>query len=182
MNMNDEQIVESKNDESQESPKTSAADPIETFKKEAADYKDGWQRALSDYQNLQKEVARQRSEWATMSELQILEEFLPVYSNFKKAFASGTIHDTWNTTQAGWVKGIEYIMKQFADVLRNHGIEEMKTVGELFDASKHEIVGEELSEEPEHVILREIDTGYTMKGKVIKVAKVVVAKHDTRDT
>jgi molecular chaperone GrpE len=175
MNMNDEQIAESKNDESQEPPKTSAADPIETLKKEAADYKDGWQRALYDYQNLQKEVARQRSEWATMSELQILEEFLPVYSNFKKAFES-------NKEDTSWSKGIGFIMKQFGDVLRNHGIEEMKTVGELFDASKHEIVGEELSEQPEHVILKEIDTGYTMKGKVIKVAKVVVAKHDTRDT
>lgn len=174
INMNDEQIAQQKNDESQEPPKTSAADPIEALKKEAADYKDGWQRALSDYQNLQKEVARQRSEWATMSELQVLEEFLPVYGNFKKAFSNEQL--AMNNEQQNWVKGIGYIMKQFADVLRNHGIEEMKTVGELFDASKHEIVGEESSEEPEHVILKEIDTGYTMKGKVIKVAKVIVAK------
>ncbi len=109
-----------------------------------------------------------------MSELQVLEEFLPVYGNFKKAFSNEQL--AMNNEQQNWVKGIGYIMKQFADVLRNHGIEEMKTVGELFDASKHEIVGEESSEEPEHVILKEIDTGYTMKGKVIKVAKVIVAK------
>lgn len=157
----------------------SSVDPLAALEKQCQEYKQGWQRALSDYQNLQKEVARQRAEWVAMSESHVLEEFLPIYSNFKKAFAGSTIHDTWNTIQAGWVKGIEYIMKQFGDALKSHGIEEIKTVGELFDASKHETVGEEESEEPEHTVVKEVEVGYMMKNTVIKVAKVIVAKHDT---
>ncbi len=134
------------------------------------DYKAKWMRALSDYQNLQKETVLQRSEWVRMSELQIIEEFLPVYSNFKKAFAAGT-------EQSGWAKGIEYIMKQFCDVLKAHGVEEIKTTGEMLDTNLHEAVGEEESGTVESgMIIREVDTGYKMKDKIVRVAKVVVAK------
>jgi molecular chaperone GrpE len=148
----------------------------ETLKKECADYKSGWQRAVADYQNLQKETSRQRADWAAMSEAQILEAFLPVYDNFKKAFAAtpGTINDEPGTNQ--WAKGIGFIMKQFGDILKAHGVEEIKTVGELFDATQHEAAGEEDSEEKSHTIIREVDGGYVMKGKVLKVAKVIIAK------
>ena len=136
------------------------------------EYKEKWQRALADYQNLLKETARQREAWATMSERGLLEEFLPVYSNFKKAFSvqrSGNSDDSW-------AKGIGFIMKQFGDVLKAHGIEEIKTVGEMFDAVRHEAVGEEESDQPEHTIIREVESGYTMNDQVIKVAKVIVSK------
>lgn len=138
------------------------------LEKECLEYKTGWQRAVADYQNLQKEVARQRGEWAAMGETQIISEMLPVYDNFKKAFAAAHTEDNW-------AKGIGFIMKQMSDVLKNHGIEEIPTVGESFNAARHESVGEEISEQPEHSILREVDGGYTMRGKVLKVAKVILA-------
>ncbi len=142
------------------------------------DYKSKWMRALSDYQNLQKETAIQRSEWVRMSELQVIEEFLPVYSNFRKAFAvTGNNESGIMNQESSWGKGIGYIMKQFGDVLKAHGVEEIKTTGEVLDTAKHEAVGEEESEEVESGrIVREVETGYMMKGKVVRVAKVVVAK------
>lgn len=144
--------------------------------KKCEEYKLGWQRALADYQNLQKETSSRRGEWAQMSKLQILEEFIPVYDNFKKAFASKTA-DGWNREQENWAMGIQFIMKQFGDVLKNHQIEEIKTVGERFDTARHEAVGEEAVDGKEAgVILREAEGGYTLGGRVVKVAKVIVAK------
>jgi molecular chaperone GrpE len=139
----------------------------------AAEYRLGWQRALADYHNLQKEVAKQKAEWAALSELQILEEFIPVYDHFKKAFA---FSGTGDAQFENWKKGIGFIMKQFADILKAHSIEEILTVGQQFDPSRHEIVGEEESDKKEHEIIREIDGGYTLKGRVVKVAKVIVSK------
>jgi molecular chaperone GrpE len=134
-------------------------------------------RAIADYQNLQKETALQRGEWVRMSELQIIEEFLPVYSNFRKAFAHANEGSGIKDQGSSWLKGIEYIMKQFGDVLKAHGVEEIKTVGEMLDTTKHEAVGEEEVEDVEPgKIIREVETGYMMKGKVVRVAKVVVAK------
>lgn len=141
--------------------------------REDNEFKDKWLRAQADYKNLQKEIADRRGEWAAMSEAQILEDFLPVYDNFCKAFA----HEIKNGEKdfENWKKGIEYIMQQFWTVMKNHGIEKIETVGKMFDPNIHEAVGEEKEEgKKEHEIIREVDGGYTMNGKVIKVAKVIV--------
>ena len=142
----------------------------EKNKSDAEEYKNGWQRALADYKNLQRETEQRRSEWAQMSEQQILEEFIPVYDNFKKAFAVEGVNDNWR-------QGIGYIMKQFGDVLKNHNIEEIKTVGEKFDPNLHDASGEEEVEGKESgEIIREISGGYKMGNRVIRAARVVVTK------
>jgi molecular chaperone GrpE (heat shock protein) len=152
---------------------------------ECAEYKQGWQRAVADYKNLQKETSERRQLLLEMSEQQILEEFIPVYDNFKKAF-NHKKQETSNKEQDSWVIGIGHIMKQFESILKAHKVEEIKTVGEKFDPKFHETVGEEEAPSttlgvsaalPEHgTILKEVDGGYMMNGRVIKVAKVIIAK------
>lgn len=137
------------------------------------EYKSGWMRAQADYQNLQKEVERKRSEWVKMSEVQILEDFIPVYDNFKKAFN----HEVSAEKFEGWKKGIEYIMKQFGDILNRYSVETIKTVGEKFNPELHEAVGEEEKEGTDAgMIVREVDSGYKSGERVIKCAKVIVSK------
>jgi molecular chaperone GrpE len=146
------------------------------LKKQMEEYKIGWQRALADYQNLQKETAARRAELVSLSEQQIVEDFIPVYDNFKKAFdAKGT--GEWSKEQESWVVGIQYIRKQFADILKKYNVEEIKTVGAKLDTRYHEAAAEEEAEGKESgTIIREIDGGYTMGGRVIKVARVIIAK------
>lgn len=146
----------------------------EKLELECAEYKAGWQRALADYKNLQTEIEKRRGEWAQMSEMHVLEDFLPVYENMKKAISME--HETWNTEQENWRKGIEHIMAQFNSVLKAHGLEEIKTVDEQLDLKFHETVGEEESDKPAGTILKEVETGYVMGERVIKAAKVIVAK------
>lgn len=158
----------------------------EKSKKEAEEYKAGWQRATADYQNLKSEVEKMRGEWVRMSEQQILEDFIPVYDNFKKAFAHHPDLNEDDKKVKGWIDGIGFIMKQFESVLKNHEVEEIITVGEIFNPELHEAVGEAHEPESEDsvqdknleegTILSEVETGYVMKGKVIKVAKVIVNK------
>src|SRR3989338_695896 len=142
---------------------------------ELDEYKQGWQRALADYKNLQKEINEKRAEWAQMSELQVVQDFLPIYDNFKKAFNNEQVK--MNNDQGGWVTGIKYIMKQFGDVLKEHKVEEIKTVGEQFDPKLHEAAGEEVidGKDPGEIV-REVEGGYKMGERVIKVAKVIIAK------
>lgn len=143
---------------------------------ECDEYKLGWQRAQADYQNLVRETAKQKGEWMQMIKGDVIEDFIPVLDNFKKAFAFSSGEGDAKKFES-WKKGIEYIMKQFGDVVKNNGVEEIKTVGEMFDARFHEIVGEEESEgAKEHEILKEMDGGYKVGDKVLKVAKVIVAK------
>ncbi|MBI2444108.1 MAG: nucleotide exchange factor GrpE [Candidatus Magasanikbacteria bacterium] len=147
----------------------------ERERQQCAEYKQGWQRAVADYQNLQKEVERRRAEWAAFSEQQILAEFLPVYDNFRKA---GSVPPgTGGAELSGWAEGIQHIMKQFGSILKAHGVEEIKTVGELFDPACHEAMGEEAAGGVESGrIIREVEGGYRSGERVIKPAKVIVVK------
>jgi molecular chaperone GrpE len=141
----------------------------------STEYKLGWQRAVADYQNLKKETEARRAEWVQMSEQQILEEFLPVYDHFKAAFYH---HPELNVDQKNiqnWIDGIGYIMKQFGDILKNHGVEEIKTVGEKFDPVFHESAGEQEGVES-GLILKEVSGGYKMGKRVIKPARVIITK------
>jgi len=146
----------------------------------AQEYKKDWQRALADYKNLQKEISDRRSEWAQLSEAQILEDFIPVYDNFKSAFAHHPVLSPDNEEHKhikAWIDGIGYIMKQFGDVLKGRGLQEIKTVGEKFDPKLHEAMGEEeVADKEVGVIVKELVGGYKMKDKVVKVAKVIISK------
>lgn len=141
----------------------------EETRKECEEYKTGWQRALADYKNLQKEISARRSEWVQMSEQQILEEFIPVYDHLKMS-VMGVVETS------PWVEGVKHVLRQFAEILKNHGVEEVKTVGEKFDPTKHEAVSEEEGEGESGTIIKEISSGYIMGGRTIKAAKVVVNK------
>ncbi|MFA5062128.1 MAG: nucleotide exchange factor GrpE [Patescibacteria group bacterium] len=151
---------------------------VKMYKKmlETEEYKKGWQRALADYKNLQNEIAARRGEWVKMSELQILEEFIPVYENFKKAFAHREQMNEENGWKQ-WSEGVGHIMKQFGDILKAHNLEEIKTVGEKFDPKYHEAVGEEENEEVDaDTILKEVSGGYKMGDRVVRPARVIIAK------
>ena len=161
---------------------------IEELELQCEEYKAGWMRAQADYQNLQKEVENRRSEWARMSEAQILEDFIPVYDHLKLAISNlpAIRLEASADWQAGeqlanksdsWVEGVKLVLKQFAGILKNHGIEEIKTVGEMFNPELHEAVGEEEVEGKEAgEIVREVASGYRIGNKVLKVAKVILSK------
>ncbi|TAN32738.1 nucleotide exchange factor GrpE [Patescibacteria group bacterium] len=146
------------------------------------EHKANWKRALADYKNLQNEIARCKSDWAKMSEAQILQEFIPVYDNLKRGLAVSLplLEGEKPEEQRGWEQlkqGIEYVKKQFGEVLKAHGVEEIKTIGEQFDPRWHEAVGEEEADGAEAgAIVREVDSGYKVGDRVIKPAKVIVAK------
>lgn len=138
-----------------------------------AEYKQGWQRALADYQNLQKETAARRAELVRMSELQILEEFIPVYDHLKLAINSEQL----TNEKKSWLEGVKHVARQFEMILKAHGVEEIKTVGEKFDPRLHEAVEEQEKEGAEAgAIVREVEGGYKMGDRVIKPAKVIITK------
>ncbi|MCB9799012.1 nucleotide exchange factor GrpE [Candidatus Nomurabacteria bacterium] len=161
-------------DDQMTSETADASAPL-SVEEQCEQYRQGWLRAQADYQNLQKETDRMRSQWAKMSEVQIIEEFIPIYENFKKAFAAqmGDQHAQWEN----WKKGIEYIMKQYWQVMEARGVKEIETVGKPFDPHLHEAMSEESSDDhQEGQIIRELEGGYIMTDIVLRPAKVVVCK------
>ena len=134
----------------------------------------GWQRALADYQNLKKEVEAKRGEWAQEAIKRGVEVFLPVYENMKKAFGHTPAVDggAWKA----WATGCQHIVRQFSDVFSALGVESIETIGEQFNPVFHEAVGEQESDKPSGEILEELESGFKMGDRVLKVARVIISK------
>ncbi len=123
-------------------------------------------RALADYQNLLKQSAKDRIEFAKYATQDFLQEILPVYDHLKISLNNLDEQEMKNP----WAIGVSHVLKQFRDVLINHGVEEIKTVGEKFD---HHLM--EATSGQGELVAQEIQPGYKLNGKVIKPAKVIVA-------
>lgn len=162
---------------------TGAQNLEKTQEEKCAELEANWKRALADYQNLQKEVARERVEMGAYAMLRAVERFLPIFDNFNVAMSHMPKSD--DKAVVNWAVGIGFIQKQIEDALRDLGLIKIATVGEKFDASRHEAVGEVegtvsdgeqgLSPTP-GTILREVQAGYEINGKTVRPAKVIVSK------
>jgi molecular chaperone GrpE len=131
-------------------------------------------RALADYQNLQKEVAKERAEMGQYATLRVVERFLPIFDNFNTAMSHLPKSD--DKAVVNWAVGVGFIQKQVEEALRSLGLTAIRTAGEKFDPLKHEAVGEEESDQEHGTILKEVQAGYEIQGKTVRPSKVILAK------
>ncbi|MCK5211476.1 nucleotide exchange factor GrpE [Candidatus Parcubacteria bacterium] len=124
-----------------------------------------YMRALADYQNLLKRTTEEKQEFAKYANEGCVREILPVYDNLRISLEHIDVEAKGN----GWAEGIKYVVKQFAEILKNMGVEEIKAKGKKFDHNTMEAIegeGEKVKE-----VVR---PGYKLKDKVIIPAKVIL--------
>ena len=134
-----------------------------------------WKRALADYQNLQKETAKEKAEFVKFANSAILMEILPVYENLKISLehADENNHDAW-------LKGIKHVIKQFENILKDNGVEIINPVDSEFNPAEHEAVEKMETDDEKQVnkIAKVVKIGYKLHDRVIQAAKVVVYAHN----
>jgi len=145
---------------------------VQKLEEEKNDLENRLKRALADYQNLSKNVVSEKADFAKYSLEGFFLEILPVYENLKMAIS--TLND--NDAKNPWVEGIKYVIKQFQDVFRANGLEEIETVGQKFDYNCMEAVDGQ-----GEIVEKEVRHGYKLKGKVIIPAKVVLVKTELEE-
>ena len=126
-------------------------------------------RAVADYQNLEKRITEGRSELTSFVAGELVQKLLQVLDHLEQA----TVGVTEEEKQSGWFKGVELAVKQFKDVLRLEGLEEIQTVGE-FNPALHEAV--DIRDGDDNIIIETTRRGYTLNGKVLRPAQVVVGR------
>ncbi|MFA6098726.1 MAG: nucleotide exchange factor GrpE [Patescibacteria group bacterium] len=147
---------------------------LELARKKMDEYLNGWKRAKADYINLKKETDKKQMELVQFANATLILQLLPVNDNFKLAWQHIPEEHKKNDE---WLKGIEQIKKQFSNLLKDLGIEEIKTVGEKFNPELHESVAKEKKENvASGVIISEVKPGYKLYDRVLEPAKVKVAE------
>ncbi len=144
---------------------------IKTLEKEKQEYLDGWQRMKADVVNRDKAAQEEKSRVGDYVKEHILEELLPILDAFDAAFTGSS----WEKVDTNWRVGIEYIHSQFKKVLDDNGIRAFGSVGETFDAHRHDIASE-VSDGAAGTIAKVLRYGYEINGRIIRPARVDVNK------
>ena len=142
-------------------------DEMGELKAKCEEYLNGWKRERADFLNYKKDEMERIGQLAKYANEEIILNILPVLDNLYLAQAH--INDN----------GLSQVIKQFQDLLKKEGIEHIKVLEKPFDPNTMEIVGESsgdpMSANPE-TVTEEIQRGYIMHGKIIRVAKVKISK------
>ncbi len=138
----------------------------------ASDNKDKYLRMFSEFDNYKKRVAKERIELIDSASADTIKKLLPVLDDIDRA---NEMMDKATDVQA--VKdGCNLIFDKIRSILASCGLAEMETTGEVFDADKHEAITQlpAASEDQKNKIIDTTKKGYTLNGKIIRYAQVVV--------
>lgn len=129
---------------------------------------------MADFDNFRKRTLKEKSEILKNGAESAMKGLLPIVDDFERGLDA--IKDS---TDAESVKeGMMLIYNKFVKYLEQNGVKVMETSGADFDPDNHEAVAmiPADSEEKRNKVVDTVTKGYTMNGKVIRHAKVVVAQ------
>ncbi|MCC7523105.1 nucleotide exchange factor GrpE [Candidatus Uhrbacteria bacterium] len=140
------------------------------------EYLSGWKRAQADYQNLKKDTEREKSEYAKYANERLLSDLLPALDQFALALQHIPSEDADQKSWNNWLTGIKAVQSLWEQAAKAQGLERIDASG-VFDPQKHEAVGSEEAEGKESgSIIRVMQEGWSLNGKIIRPAKVIIAK------
>ncbi len=146
---------------------------INNLQKEKDELFEKLQRVSADYANYQKRAPKQIADTVSYEKEQMIKTLLPVLDNFDHTLQNA--HSADNSDS--FVKGVKIIYDQMLDVLKSHGIEQVKSLGEEFDPAQHEAMTHRAEpDQKENIVLEEFQKGYKLNGRTIRPAKVIVNK------
>ncbi len=150
-----------------------AEDMLTVAKKEAAAAQDRYLRAMADLENFRRRTVREKDELRLFGASRILEDLLPVLDNLSLGLAAARQP---NADLKNLTGGMEMIAQQLKSSLAGHGLTEISPTGKAFDPHQHEAISHQPSAEvPAEHVLTVVRTGYSLNGRLIRPASVVVS-------
>ncbi len=153
----------------------SKSELIEAFKEaqEKADKShDLYLRSVAEMENMKKRAAKEREDWHKYANETLIKDLLPVIDNLEKAIAHSCDQDVFHALR----EGVELTLKGLMDCLARSGLKEVEAEGVPFDPSFHEAVSElEDNQVESGIVLKELQKGYVLNGRLIRPSMVVVS-------
>ena len=138
---------------------------------ELVEQKSDFLREKADLENFRKRLVKDKADAVQFANERLLKELVEIDDNMNRAL------NTPNTSLESLKEGVEMIQKQFATFLKNQKVEPVEAIGKPFDPSLHEVMTQLESEEhEENTVIQEYSTGYTLNGRILRSAKVVISK------
>lgn len=142
-------------------------------KKEATDNYDRYLRAVADHENFRKRATRDKEDLRLFAAKGVLEDILPGLDNLGLGLTAAKAP---NADLKTLTSGVEMVLAQLKSALSNHGLKEINPAGLAFDPNQHEAISHQPSPEvPAEHVLVVVRTGYSLNGRLLRPAAVVVS-------
>ena len=138
----------------------------------AAKDKDDYIRLMAEFDNYRRRTAQEKLEIVCMASVETIKGLLPVLDDCERALQ--VLKDSDDSDAAK--EGTELIYNKLMNYLKSKGLAVIEALGQPFDTDLHEAVAQfpVQEEEKKGKVFDVVQTGYTLNGKVIRFAKVVV--------
>jgi molecular chaperone GrpE len=145
---------------------------VEEMEAKAAKDKDDYIRLMAEFDNYRRRTAQEKLEIVSMASVETIKGLLPVLDDCERALQ--VLKDSDDSDAAK--EGTELIYNKLMTYLKGKGLAVIEALGQPFDTDVHEAVAQfpVQEEEKKGKVFDVVQTGYTLNGKVIRFAKVVV--------
>lgn len=149
-------------------------DKINKHEVEINDLKNTLQRVQADFDNFRKRSEEQKKSLIEFATEDLIADILPVLDNFQRS----ANHIPDELKDNNWARGMQFVEKQLEDILIAHGLTRMEIkVGDKFDPQMQEaIICDKCEGFKPDQITEVVENGYMLSTKVLRPAKVKVAK------
>lgn len=147
---------------------------VEALTEELATAKDQAIRAQAEVQNVRRRAEQDVEKAHKFGQEKLVNDLLPIIDNLERALDT---MDAENEAFKSVIEGVELTLKSFQDTLVRHNIEAVNPVGEPFDPQLHQAMSMVESPDAEpNTVINVFQKGYTLHGRLVRPAMVVVAK------
>ncbi len=157
-------------------PSKSADKELIDLRTERDDFYDQLLRLKAEFENFRKRMDRDRPGLIQYGKEELLIKMLPLYDVLLAAHEQVAAYGEGESTK-DLVKGLELIFSEFTKLFQLEGIQVLFPMGKPYNYEEHEVVGHvETDEHPEGTVVEEVQRGYRLSTRILRHAKVRVAK------
>jgi molecular chaperone GrpE len=134
--------------------------------------KDDYIRLMAEFDNFRRRTSQEKLELVSVASMDTIKGLLPVLDDCERALA--VLRESKDADAAK--EGTELIYHKLLAYLQSKGLALIDALGQDFDTDLHEAVAQfpVPEEDKKGKVFDVVQTGYTLNGKVIRFAKVVV--------
>lgn len=146
---------------------------LEEKQRQADEYKAEYLRSVAEYQTLRNRIEKEKSEYINFGKAKILERQISIYDVFEQAMISVRAGQDLKSIKVG----LEMIYSEFSKMLKEEGVEKIECLNKPFDHNVCEALDQvETDDAEEGTVLAVYQNGYKLNGKLMRPARVKVAK------
>jgi molecular chaperone GrpE len=147
-------------------------DAIAKLEFELTDSKDKYLRLYSEFENFRRRTSKEKMEIISAANEQLMLALIPIADDIERSKANQAISEDIQAIK----DGVNLIFNKFTKTLEQKGLKPLETVGKVFNPDLHEAITQipAPTDDMKGKIVDEIEKGYFLNDKLIRVAKVVI--------